>query len=225
MHYEIARYEAIEYMIRYPNGYEPGQRCPVILHLHGAGTIGQRVEQLREQYCFQVTETMENFPFIVVCPLCHDRTWFDIFEQLKRFAIYLSQAEFCQSDRFYLIGGSMGAYTAWQLGMSLPELFAAMVPICGGGMYWNAARLKDMPVWAFHGAKDPTVLCRESELMVRYINQKGGNARLTVYPNNRHDAWSDTYRNPAVYEWLLSHKKYTAAATEDTYSNNPKHLG
>ena len=92
-------------------------------------------------------------------------------------------------------------------------------------MYWNAKRLKDVPVWAFHGAKDPTVLCRESEIMVEKVNKHGGNARLTVYPENGHDAWTDTYSNPEVYAWLFSHVKGESQEMADEYSNNSKEFG
>ena len=101
----------------------------------------------------------------------------------------------------------MGGYGAWQLGMSCPELFAAMIPICGGGMYWNTPRLKDVPVWAFHGDSDPVVLPRESEQLVFRVNQCLGKAKLTIYENTEHDAWTPTFNNPEVFKWLLSNKK------------------
>ena len=126
--------------------------------------------------------------------------------------VYCSTAEFTDPARLYLLGGSMGAYAAWQLAMSQPTLFAAMVPICGGGMYWSASRLVNVPIWAFHGAKDMTVRAEESVKMVEAVNKKGGQAKLTIYPENAHDAWNDTYRNPEVFTWLLSHKNSNAKA-------------
>jgi predicted peptidase len=101
----------------------------------------------------------------------------------------------------------MGSYAAWQLGMSLPHVFAAMVPICGGGMYWNAERLKNVPVWAFHGADDTLVYPEESAKMVEAVNACGGNAVLTVYEGIGHTVWLDVYSDAAVFEWLLSHEK------------------
>jgi predicted peptidase len=225
MTFEALKFEKMDYMVRYPNGYRAGERYPVILNLHGAGTRGQTVDQLTEQCCYRVTAEMEDYPFVTVAPLCYENTWFDMYEVLRRFVMFLAREPFCDPDRLYLMGGSMGGYTAWQLGMSLPEYFAAMVPICGGGMYWNAARLKDVPVWAFHGAKDPTVLCRESEIMVEKVNLRGGNARLTVYPENKHDAWTDTYSNPEVYAWLLSHRRAGSEPSQDSYSKNPGAFG
>ena len=225
MQFEISAFECIEYMMRLPNGYETGKRYPVIVSLHGAGTRGQRIEQLRDQCCFRVTDHMEDFPAIMITPLCPANTWFDVFETLKRFVTFISESDFCDPDRLYLMGGSMGGYTAWQLGMSMPEAFAAIVPICGGGMYWNASRLKNVPIWAFHGAKDHTVLCRESEIMVEKVNKHGGNAKLTIYPDNAHDAWTDTYSNPEVYAWMFSQKRGKPSEIQDAYSNNSKQFG
>ncbi|MBQ9806429.1 MAG: prolyl oligopeptidase family serine peptidase [Clostridia bacterium] len=226
MEFKISRFECIEFMMRYPNGYESGKHYPVIISLHGAGTRGEKVEQLREQCCYRLTDNMENFASIMITPLCPANTWFDVFETLKRFVTFVADSEFCDRTRLYLMGGSMGGYAAWQLAMSMPEAFAALVPICGGGMYWNASRLADVPVWAFHGAKDPTVLCRESEILVEKVNKHGGNAKLTIYPENKHDAWTDTYSNPEVYAWMLSHRKQNAQAlAPDTYSNNAKEFG
>ena len=67
--------------------------------------------------------------------------------------------------------------------------------------------LKDVPVWAFHGAKDKVVPLEESEEMVAAINARGGNAKLTVYPDAGHDSWTETYDNPEFYDWLLEHRK------------------
>ena len=74
-------------------------------------------------------------------------------------------------------------------------------------MYWNSGRLKDMPVWAFHGEKDPVVLCDESRHMVEGINRRGGKAKLTVYPDLEHNSWDATYSNPETWEWLFVQKR------------------
>jgi predicted peptidase len=70
-----------------------------------------------------------------------------------------------------------------------------------------AASLKRVPVWAFHGTKDPVVPLAESEKMVEAVNRAGGHAKLTVYPEAEHDSWTQTYENPELYEWLLSHRR------------------
>ena len=217
--YEAKEFETLKYMLIYPAGYEKGKKYPVIFHLHGAGGRGMPVMDVLGHPVCTWTENMENFPFVIVYPVCHENTWFDLFETLSRFAVYVSQAEFCDPERLYVMGGSLGGYTTWQIAMSLPELFAAIVPICGGGMYWNAARLVNVPVWAFHGAKDTTVLPEESVHMVDAVNKRGGSAKLTIYPENAHNSWDDTFKNPEVYRWLLSHKKQNGKSLVDEYDN------
>ncbi len=202
------QFEVFPYLIQYPKGYVQGKRYPVLLTLHGAGTRGITTEEYAASNMFErLEEHMEIEPFIAVAPHCTESSWFDRFETLKRFAAFVAGADFADADRIYLMGTSMGAYAAWQLGMSCPELFAALLPICGGGMYWSASRLKDIPIWAFHGALDTTVFCEESQKMVDAVNKKGGCAKLTIYPENKHDAWSDTYKNPEVFAWMLAQEK------------------
>ena len=83
--------------------------------------------------------------------------------------------------RVYLTGLSMGGYGAWHWACARPERFAALAPVCGGGDPTRACALKDMPVWAFHGAEDEVVPLKKSEEMVDAVNACGGNAELTVY--------------------------------------------
>ncbi len=205
MKHEYKVFEGLNYVFRAPNNYEAGKKYPVILLLHGAGTRGEDIKKVSENAYFTDTDPIEDFPFITIAPQCSRNTWFDHFETLTRFVKYIYSAEYTDKSRLYLMGPSMGGYGSWQLAMSMPEYFAAVVPICGGGMYWNAALLKNLPIWAFHGEVDDCVLPRESEIMVQETNRYGGNAKLTIYPDTGHNAWDATYTNPEVFEWLLSH--------------------
>lgn len=83
----------------------------------------------------------------------------------------------------------MGGFGSWSLGIAHPELFAAIVPVCGGGVRSEVAALKAVPVWAFHGAKDDVVLPHHSEEMVNALQQAGGDERLTMYPDADHNSW------------------------------------
>ena len=206
MNFEIFTCGSLEYAVRLPKNFDPAQKYPALLFLHGAGQRTS-MKELLEDCFFTMTDEMENFPFVVITPFCCVDTWFDAWQDLKKVASEGRELPYVDPDRYYIMGASMGGYATWQLAMSLPSYFAAITPICGGGMYWNAARLKDIPVWAFHGAKDPCVFLEESEKMVNAVNASGGHAKLTVYPNNEHDAWSDTYSNQEVYRWLLQHSR------------------
>ena len=227
MRYEEKQHLEIGYLVRYPNDYCEGKKYPVIIQIHGAGGRGLPLSESRNHAFFTITDKMQDFPFIVAAPICPGATdtWFDHFQSLKSLIIEVINSGYADAERIYLMGGSMGGYTVWELGMSMPERLAAIVPICGGGMYWNAGRLANVPVWAFHGALDKTVLPEESEKMVNAVNKRGGNARLTIYPENSHDAWSDTFSNPEVYKWLLSHKNENAKTLVNEYSKNLKDFG
>ena len=109
--------------------------------------------------------------------------------------------------RIYLTGLSMGGYGTWSLAARAPDRFAAIVPICGGGSPDNAEKLKNLPIWVFHGAKDRVVPVSRSEQMVEAIKAVGGNVKFTVYPDVAHDSWTETYNDPKLYEWLLKHKR------------------
>ena len=198
-------FEGMKYLVKYPSDFEETKKYPVLIYVHGAGMRGTDIAPLTQNAFFKITDEHENFPFVRVAPLCSEDTWFDIFERLKRFVDFIRAEPFADRKKIYLIGNSMGGYATWQLSISIPDRFAAVVPICGGGMYWDAGRLRDLPVWAFHGEDDTVVLPEESRKMVDAVNACGGNARLTVYKNTMHDSWSETYRNPEVFKWMLSH--------------------
>ena len=214
--------ETLRYLIKYPKDFSKSGKYPVLFLFHGAGSRHSDTSKLPTNVFFRITNKFEEFPFVVVAPLCSENTWFDMWEKLKRMVKEVIAQPYVDKERVYIMGTSMGVYATWQMGMSLPECFAAIVPICGGGMYWNAARLAGVPVWAFHGGQDKLVLPEESQKMVDAVNTRGGNATLTIYPNNKHDAWTDTYSNPEVYEWLLSHRNSNFVG-DDHYDDAEKY--
>lgn len=204
-------------ILSFPDACDLRKKHPTVLFLHGAGSRGDDIEALEKNPYFTLTGAHSDFPFITVAPQCSKDNWFDHFEALEALVLEISGYDFIDPSRIYLMGASMGGYATWQLAMSMPECFAAIVPICGGGMYWNTGRIVDLPTWAFHGALDGEVLVEESVKMVESINQRGGSAKLTVYPNNSHDAWSDTYSNYDVFRWLLEHRSRAYTARDDGY--------
>ena len=206
----VNKIEKLDCVIDFPLNYDKNKTYPVIIYLHGAGTRDADLETLSQRLIFPKAQELTGNSVITVAPFCSGQnTWFDIFETLKCFTLAIYNQPFTDKTRFYLIGNSMGGYGTWQLAMSMPELFSAIIPICGGGMYWNAERLKNVPVWAFHGEEDTLVLKRESEVLVDAINNFGGNAKLTIYPNCQHDSWTATFSNEEVFRWLIAQQKTT----------------
>ena len=198
-------YKKIKYMISYPDAYTGDGKYPVIFHMHGAGSRGKDLRTLNIDVPIKNNPSVESF--VIVSPQCYADTWFEIFEQLIDFCEYIYQQPFTDKTRYYSSGISMGGYAAYQLMMSRPQLFAAGIICCGGGMYWNAGRLKDIPIRVFHGEQDKIVLPSESRNMVKYINANGGNAELTIYPQYDHNCWDEVYSTKENFEWLRKQRK------------------
>lgn len=180
---------------------------PLVIYLHGAGSRGNELSQISHVGPIGELENGRAIPAKIAAPQCHGDTWFELFETLIDFAKNAVNEKGVDKRRIYLTGVSMGAYAAWQLAMTMPDMFAALVPVCGGGMYWNSERLKNMPVWAFHGALDNTVLPEESIKMVRGINQNGGNAKITVFEKADHNAWDPAFALDEMWDWMFSQSK------------------
>ena len=139
----------IRYLLKMPNDFNPQKKYPILLFLHGAGTRGSDISKLYDNPFFQIIAAHHNLPFVLVAPLCDGNTWFDLWERLKLLTIDIINLPYADQERVHIMGASMGGYATWQLAMSMPDCFAAIVPICGGGMYWNASRLVNVPVWHF----------------------------------------------------------------------------
>lgn len=210
----ISKRVRLAYWLHLPQGYGAGgRRWPLILFLHGMGERGDQLELVKRHGIPKIAEEWSDFPFIAVSPQCPaDSIW-----SLQQDALLALLDEIlghyaADPARVYLTGLSMGGYGTWELASAHPERFAAIAPICGGGSPFlgfpaRVCALKDVPVWAFHGAKDTVVPLDESAKMVEALRAFGGNVRFTVYPEAGHDAWTETYANPELYAWFLSHHR------------------
>jgi predicted peptidase len=189
-----------------PAGYaESDKKWPLMLFLHGAGETGDELAKVKIHGPPKIVESKPDFPFILVSPQSPSRGWNA--DALKALLDTVMSENRVDADRVYVTGLSMGGYGAWALAAAHPEMFAAIAPICGGGNPKDADRLKPLPIWVFHGAKDRTVPLERSEEMVAALKAAGNDAKFTVYPEAGHDSWTETYDNPELYTWLLSHKR------------------
>jgi predicted peptidase len=198
------------YLLVFPKQYGQDQRkWPMIMFLHGAGKRPDDFKKMWIPVPPQMDGLEEDFPFIVVYPQCPR----DSEGQYKKWPNELLIALLddiegrCRVDkeRIYLTGLSMGGTATWSLACAYPDRFAAIAPVCGRTRPSQACRLRDVGVWAFHGAKDSFVPLRESEDMFRAVRACGGKARLTIYTEAGHDAWTPTYKNKELYDWFLRH--------------------
>ena len=204
--------ESIDYLLSLPKGYDQSkERWPLLLFLHGAGERGNDIRNVAKHGPPKLAaQENDSLPFIIASPQCPSGSWWSDKTQLDRLGKLLDHLEAntrVDPDRVYVTGLSMGGYGTWHLAAAMPDRFAAIAPICGGGNPQDAKKLAGLPIWAFHGAKDRVVPLSKSTEMVEAIKNKGGNVKLTVYQEAGHDAWTDSYANPNLYRWLLSHAK------------------
>jgi len=203
-----------DYLLFLPAGYsaDATKRWPLILFLHGAGERGNNVWLVAKHGVPKVDTQNTNFPFIVASPQCPDgEVWSN--DLLLALLDEIEAKYAVDTHRIYLTGLSMGGFGTWSLGLSHPEKFAAIAPICGGGDFITPAladksQLTTLPVWAFHGANDPVVPVAESERMVNYLKKLGvREVKFTVYPEAQHDSWTQTYADPELFAWFLQHSR------------------
>ncbi len=203
---EVVTKVKMEYLLYLPDGYDKSdKKYPLILFLHGAGESGTDVNRVKKHGMAKVVETRKDLPFIVVSPQSPGRGWNP--DTLNALLDQVMAENRVDPDRVYLTGLSMGGYGTWSLAAAHPERFAAIAPICGGGNPRDASKLKNLPIWVFHGAKDPTVPIARSQEMVNALKQAGADVKFTIYPDAFHDSWTQTYDNPELFAWFLSHKR------------------
>ncbi len=136
------KHNTIQYNLATPNDFDPTKKYPLIIYLHGAGGRGHDLQLPRYPFMMEEYIHKNNIDVMVAGPLCEFDNWYMCFTELIEFVRFASTMDNVDPDRVYLMGSSMGGYATWTMLMSVPELFAAAVPICGGGMAWNAYRIK-----------------------------------------------------------------------------------
>ena len=202
-------FDQMNYLLYLPDGYESDstKQWPMLVFLHGVGECGDELEKVKFLGPPRKIADGYKYPFIVVSPQSPERGWRPDF--LQKLILDLQNKYRVDKDRTYLTGLSMGGFGTWRTAQAHPELFAAIVPICGGGDPQKVWSLENMPVWCFHGAKDESVPILYSQSMIDSLkNVDNPNVKFTVYPEAGHDSWTETYNNEAVYTWMLSHKRF-----------------
>lgn len=203
-----------KYTVFVPQGYTPAKKWPVILFLHGAGERGHD-GVLPTMYGLGplVRERAANFPFVVVFPQCEDMhgrlltAWSPSTPDGQRALKILEQVEkdySIDTKREVLSGWSMGGYGAWELAATYPERWLSVVPVSGGGDAALAEKLKSVPLWAWHGARDRSVRPDASRQMIEAIRAAGGNPRYTELAEGDHNVWVQAFGNDSLYAWMLS---------------------
>lgn len=210
------------YRLFIPRGYNRQKKYPLVLWLHGgAGRGSDNLKQISGgntigYHVWPLPHNQARNPCFVVAPQCpNNELWATLdtaksTEQLRLVLELLRNVHTTfnlDARRFYLAGQSMGGFGAWSVISQHPSMFAAAIPICGGGDEMEAPKLTRMPVWAFHGEKDEAVSVERSRKMIDAIRQAGGTPKYTEYKGEGHVIWERVFSEPNLLDWVFAQRQ------------------
>ncbi len=200
-----------EYVVYVPRDYDPAKPLPAVVFLNGSGECGtDGQKQAHVGLGGAIMMQRERWPCIAIFPQKPDQpsAWAD-HDALVMACLSDTRAEFAiDASRIALTGLSQGGAGTWALGAKHPELWSAIAPVCGYGKPEEVAgKLKDMPIWAFHGEKDNVVPPQQTRDIVAAIEKAGGKPKATYYKDADHNSWDQAYRQSELAQWLLSQKR------------------
>jgi len=220
--FKNAKSETLLYRLFVPQNYDRKKKYPLVLYLHGGGGRGNdNLKQIQggNGYLidfFTQSETQTRYPSFVVAPQSPmQEGWVD-FEPLtptrqlrlvSELIAELRQTYNIDGDRLYVAGQSLGGFGTFAIISEYPRMFAAGVPLCGGGDESKAARRSKTPVWAFHGEKDEVVRVERSRNIVAAIRKAGGEAKYTEYAGEGHNIWQKVVNEPELRSWLFAQRR------------------
>jgi predicted peptidase len=218
--------DTLLYRLMRPMKIDATKKYAVVLFLHGAGERGNdnSKQLVNGAMSFASSLNRKLFPCYVIAPQCALKyRWVEVDWKLpshvqpEKPSLYLqrtlllldSLTKFLNIDtnRIYITGLSMGGFGTWDAISRRPYMFAAAVPVCGGGDTAKASVIKNIPIWAFHGDNDKVVMTSRSHDMIAAIKKAGGDPKYTEYSNTGHNAWVKAYADMNMFTWLFSQSK------------------
>jgi predicted peptidase len=216
------------YQVFLPRGYDRSRRWPVIFALHGGaerGSDGQK--QMTVGLGPVVAAQRATFPAVVVFPQVPALGGEKVTDEFLAAAIPeldRAMAEFNgDPDRVYIAGNSLGGIFAYALAYQNPGRFAALVVAPGstGGRViagnrttpeavvdsMFAQRLRNLPMWIFHGSADPTLPVARARAVVQALRVVGAPITYTEYAGVGHDVWDRAYATPELWTWLFAQRR------------------
>ena len=231
-HWHIRGADTLPYRLLMPKNFDPETRYPLVLFLHGAGERGSdnELQLVHGAKLFLRDDVRDNFPAIIVFPQCPRNSYWSNVEikqkegkrefdfkatgdpsaamaMVQDLAYTILKKYPVNRAQVYVMGLSMGGMGTFEIVRRNPDLFAAAVPICGGGAPSTAQQLRKVGWWVFHGAKDDVVPLKLSEEMVEALREVKAQVKFTVYPDANHNSWDPAFAEPELLEWLFSNKK------------------
>ena len=193
------------YLLYLPKFYEDAEKpLPLIIFLHGSGERGNDFQLLRKHGPPKQLDDRSFFPYIVFSPQLPAKYDGWQIKHLSEMLDMLIRDYNVDTSKVFLTGLSMGGRGTWWWAAEEPERFAAIAPICGEGDPGTAGKIKEIPVWTFHGAKDEVVLMKHTQEMVDALTAVDADVRFTIYPTLGHVSWNEPYDTGLLYSWFDS---------------------
>ena len=195
--------------------WEGKQRQPLLIWLHGSGQSGNdnTAQMGGATGVFTKEENQKERPCFMIAPQCPDSAigWNkQVADNLMLLIADLADRLPIDRNRIYLTGSSMGGFGTFNLAAKYPDVFAAAVPLCGGGDVKAAETLKRVPMWVFHGDKDDMVPVERSRNAVKAIEAAGGKViKYSELAGEGHGITGVVYSNPELHTWLFQQRRST----------------
>jgi predicted peptidase len=201
---------------------------PLVIFLHGSGERGSDNEaQLKWGVMnFATDQMMALHPALVIAPQCPaNQQWANLdrakngttatlnsqptkaMQLLRELIDQLIKTQHIDPKRIYITGTSMGGFGTFDAVERYPDLFAAAIPVCGGGDASKINTAAHIPMWICAGADDPTVNVQYSYDMVAELRKAGAHPGFSIFPETGHLSWLSVYNDPHIIEWLFRQRK------------------
>jgi acetyl esterase/lipase/prenyltransferase beta subunit len=204
-----------KYAVYLPKDYDPSKAYPAVLFLHGSGERGtDGIAQAQIGLGAAIAQHPDDFPAIAILPQAR-QTWAADSDDAKAALAALEavrKAHKIDGNKIVLTGLSMGGSGSWGIAAAHPEMFSAVVPICGRCRVETAGALKGLPTWFVTGDEDRVETVRNGRDMIRAIKAAGGDARLTEYLAVPHNSWDRAYNDLVLLDWMLAQTRRGRAA-------------
>ncbi|MCX7015912.1 MAG: prolyl oligopeptidase family serine peptidase [Candidatus Sumerlaeota bacterium] len=202
--------ETLEYWLMTPKDYDPKEKYPLLLALHGSGGTTQAPSALGTD------EMREKHRWFVMAPKAPEgwswasaRLFSERIRELKpRLPLVFEAMDALEKEfsidprRLYVTGQSMGGVGTYGALAAHPDWFAAAAPVCGAWDVEDAPKFAGAPIWIFHGGADPTVPVDFSRNMVEALKKAGASPRYTEFPGVGHNSWLNAYAMPELWDWM-----------------------
>ena len=179
---------------------------PIILFLHGASLCGHNLERVRRYGPLDALKMGRQIDAVIIAPQNPGGAWNP--QRINNVVNWVFDHYAGDTNRFYVIGMSLGGYGTIDYSAAYPNRIAAAMALCGGGNPKSYCGLNDLPLWILHGTADRAVPVSQSEKVINAMSKCGDSPRLrfTKLPGVSHGGLARAFYITETYDWLFRHR-------------------